>query len=286
MLAILAAACAPKASPSESRPAARAESHREPDGDSDGVADAVDACPKEHEDHQCVYQEGRPECCGALDGCPNLDPDQDGVPVERDACPTQAEYWNGFEDEDGCPDPRAVETDVLLSAALVRRELEQRKVRERIRSIAHLKECPVKTIIEGYDVAIYSDVPFSAGDAKIWADSAAELDQIVATLKEFPQILWVEASGFASYEEEDSVALSFRRAEAVVTALVERGVPREKLGSVGYGPYCSRESRRDERVEVRIVLTEDGPLRGERGCEQASANGLTPPPLHLLPSAQ
>lgn len=39
------------------------------------------------------------------DGCPELDNDGDGIPDDRDACPDQAEDMDGFEDEDGCPDP-------------------------------------------------------------------------------------------------------------------------------------------------------------------------------------
>jgi outer membrane protein OmpA-like peptidoglycan-associated protein len=39
------------------------------------------------------------------DGCPDPDNDQDGIPDERDKCPSQPEDVDGFEDEDGCPDP-------------------------------------------------------------------------------------------------------------------------------------------------------------------------------------
>ena len=33
-----------------------------------------------------------------------VDPDGDGVPVAKDACPNMAEDLDGFEDDDGCPD--------------------------------------------------------------------------------------------------------------------------------------------------------------------------------------
>jgi outer membrane protein OmpA-like peptidoglycan-associated protein len=39
------------------------------------------------------------------DGCPDEDNDQDGVPDARDACPDVAEDRDGFADDDGCPDP-------------------------------------------------------------------------------------------------------------------------------------------------------------------------------------
>jgi outer membrane protein OmpA-like peptidoglycan-associated protein len=39
------------------------------------------------------------------DGCPDLDNDQDGIPDERDQCPRQPEDMDTFKDMDGCPDP-------------------------------------------------------------------------------------------------------------------------------------------------------------------------------------
>ncbi len=39
------------------------------------------------------------------DGCPESDNDKDGVPDLSDACPNEAEDVDTFEDADGCPDP-------------------------------------------------------------------------------------------------------------------------------------------------------------------------------------
>lgn len=39
------------------------------------------------------------------DGCPDPDNDKDGVADANDRCPNEAEEKDGFEDEDGCPDP-------------------------------------------------------------------------------------------------------------------------------------------------------------------------------------
>ncbi len=44
------------------------------------------------------------------DGCPDIDPDGDGIVGAADACPTEAEIVNGLTDEDGCPD-RADDAD-------------------------------------------------------------------------------------------------------------------------------------------------------------------------------
>lgn len=39
------------------------------------------------------------------DGCPDLDNDEDGIPDKVDKCPNEAEDADGFQDNDGCPDP-------------------------------------------------------------------------------------------------------------------------------------------------------------------------------------
>jgi outer membrane protein OmpA-like peptidoglycan-associated protein len=39
------------------------------------------------------------------DGCPEPDNDQDGILDAADKCPTEPEDKDGFQDEDGCPDP-------------------------------------------------------------------------------------------------------------------------------------------------------------------------------------
>ena len=64
-----------------------------PDGDGDGIVDAEDACPKDP---------GPKE----TQGCPVAkDTDADGIPDDIDRCPLDPEDKDGFQDEDGCPDP-------------------------------------------------------------------------------------------------------------------------------------------------------------------------------------
>ncbi len=64
-----------------------------PDGDSDGIPDSEDACPQ---------QPGPKE----TQGCPVAkDTDGDGIPDDIDRCPLDPEDKDGFQDEDGCPDP-------------------------------------------------------------------------------------------------------------------------------------------------------------------------------------
>lgn len=66
----------------------------DPDNDRDAVPDAKDACPRQPAQRWAI-----PE----LRGCPN--PDEDGDTwVAEDACPREAEDFDGDRDEDGCRD--------------------------------------------------------------------------------------------------------------------------------------------------------------------------------------
>ena len=44
------------------------------------------------------------------DGCPEPDNDGDGIPDAADKCPNEPEDKDGFQDEDGCPDPTTTAT--------------------------------------------------------------------------------------------------------------------------------------------------------------------------------
>ncbi len=93
----------------------------EPDTDGDGLVDSVDQCPREagpaerqgcpardsdgdginDDEDACPTERGIAE----LKGCPDVDTDGDGIVDRLDRCPQQAEDKDGFQDEDGCPDP-------------------------------------------------------------------------------------------------------------------------------------------------------------------------------------
>ncbi len=67
----------------------------DPDNDKDGVPDAQDACPLE---------KGETSADPKKNGCASDDRDHDGIANTADKCPDQPETYNGFEDEDGCPE--------------------------------------------------------------------------------------------------------------------------------------------------------------------------------------
>jgi outer membrane protein OmpA-like peptidoglycan-associated protein len=66
-----------------------------PDGDQDGVINAIDMCKDAAEDND-NFQDS--------DGCPETDNDLDSVPDISDQCPLDKEDVDGYLDVDGCPD--------------------------------------------------------------------------------------------------------------------------------------------------------------------------------------
>jgi outer membrane protein OmpA-like peptidoglycan-associated protein len=99
----------------------------EPDNDGDGIPDKQDNCPMDKgpaKDKGCPanmldadgdgVQDNQDKCKDQPedkdgfqdeDGCPDPDNDGDGVPDEHDKCPGKAEDKDGNADADGCPDP-------------------------------------------------------------------------------------------------------------------------------------------------------------------------------------
>ncbi len=179
------------------------------DTDGDGFLDRDDACP---------------EIPGVEpNGCPILDTDKDGIIDTEDACPEEMESFNGYEDEDGCPDG-------------VPKELED-----------------FNGTLDG--------VFFQIDRAILQPGSKGVLDQAAATLKKFPGVR-VEVSGHtdSTGSADHNVELSQERAAAVKAYLVEAGVEDTRIQTRGAGAdepidtNNSKEGRaRNRRIEFRIL---------------------------------
>lgn len=183
------------------------------------------------------------------DGCPDPDNDGDGIPDVEDACPDEPETYNGFEDEDGCPDEGSI-------------------------------------VIEDNTIVLNEKIRFKTNSADILPESNALLDAMAGALLRHSELLLVEVQGHADERAPDlhNLRLTQRRADAVVEALVERGVARERLKPMGYGEYCpidpaSNEAawERNRRVELKVVKTTSGPTGAALGCERARQKGVISP---------
>jgi outer membrane protein OmpA-like peptidoglycan-associated protein len=137
-------------------------------------------------------------------------------------------------------------------------------------------------------------ISFAPRDSDILGESQPAIGQIAAALKQHPEVTLLQVQGHADERGGDAsnLALTERRAAAVVDALVRQGVARARLHSAGFGarcpadPACRAASAPDRchapeqwQVDRRVVLV---PLRvgkaslaGELVC--AAGVPLIPP---------
>jgi outer membrane protein OmpA-like peptidoglycan-associated protein len=159
------------------------------------------------------------------DGCPDPDNDQDGIADAKDACPNDPETVNGFQDEDGCPDegPVVVKKDRIL-----------------------LKE----------------HVLFDTNRARVKAEGFPALNAVLQLWRQHPEWDHLIVDGHADRHGPDkyNVWLSRERAERVRSKLVEMGIPGAKLTLRAFGrrqPRVPEETaeadRENRRVEFVIV---------------------------------
>jgi outer membrane protein OmpA-like peptidoglycan-associated protein len=158
---------------------------------------------------------------------PEQDSDGDRIPDSRDQCPTEPETYNGFQDEDGCPDKGRV---VVSQARL----------------------------------QILDRIYFNTGSRTVEPVVGPLLDAIAATLKENPQLRLIEIQGHAAGNESDAAGLATARALAVRGQLVSRGVPADRLITRGYGtskPMATGNNEeawsQNRRVDFRILRREE-----------------------------
>lgn len=105
------------------------------------------------------------------------------------------------------------------------------------------------------------DIRFQAGKALLPKGDIPRLDRIAAVLVEFPELkVRIEGHTDSTGRDETNLVLSQQRAEAVLGALVARGVAAERLTAAGLGkakPIASNETQagrsQNRRVEIYVL---------------------------------
>jgi outer membrane protein OmpA-like peptidoglycan-associated protein len=245
-----------------------------PDTDGDGIPDAEDACPT---------QAGPRE----TQGCPqSKDTDGDGIPDDIDRCPLDPEDRDGFQDEDGCPDPDDDGdgiVDKVDACPNTPGPIENRgcpvldqdgdgvpDAADKCPTEPGPREsdgCPRKyTLVEVKKdrIEIRQQVHFATARYRVLPDSYALLDQVVQVLRDYPRMrISIEGHTDSVGGEAMNQKLSQARAEAVLQYVVGKGISPERLESVGFGPTRPIASNKtaqgralNRRTEFRIVATE------------------------------
>jgi outer membrane protein OmpA-like peptidoglycan-associated protein len=218
------------------------------DRDGDGIEDRFDACPDEpedfdgFEDHDGCPEpgdaqglleldpeaEGRLELDPEAEGRLHADSDGDGILDIDDLCPDEPEDFNGFQDEDGCPD------EVIVSCVAI--EISDR-------------------------------VHFETDSDVILPRSLGMLSEVARVLQEATWIHRIRVEGHTDSRAsaEYNLDLSQRRAASVMRYLVERGVDPRRLEARGYGlsrPIADNETEEGRALNRRVEFT----ILEQEGC--------------------
>jgi outer membrane protein OmpA-like peptidoglycan-associated protein len=189
------------------------------------------------------------------DGCPDPDGDGDGVTDPFDRCPLEAEDRDGYADGDGCPDDD--NDGDGLADAVDRCPLDP----EDRDGILDDDGCPDVDPA----VAIDAVIPFAFGSADLPPEARFELARVARTILAFPDRLrvWIEGHADEVGPAGENLALSRRRALAVADFLVGQGVPRDRLSIRAHGEGSpalegpGEEARAvNRRVEFRVAPLE------------------------------
>ncbi len=214
------------------------------DTDGDGVYDYVDRCPDTPE-----------EAYGMIDqyGCP-IDTDTDGVFDYCDKCGDTPAEVGDLVDADGCP----LDTDGDSIPDYL----------DHCPTVPGIKEnlgCPeIKREIRNLLNKAMSGIQFENGKATIKSNSHKILNDIAKIFIDNPAY-FVEVQGHTDNvgKYNYNLDLSERRAQAVRTYLINKGVPAERLTAHGYGPdvpiadnKTSAGRAKNRRVEFNITFEE------------------------------
>lgn len=219
----------------------------DPDTDKDGIPDSKDSCVLEPEDKDGYLDD---------DGCPDVDNDLDGVPDIADKldgkdCSNAPEDPDGFEDADGCPDLDNDGDGVP--------DLEDICPNEAGPAGGDRPGCPKKpslAIITDTEIKILQQIHFDYNKDTIRRESFPIVDAVADILKQNPRVR-IEVQGHTDNRggKDYNKKLSDRRANAVMRALIERGIDSSRLRAHGYGmerPLVPNDTEQNRALNRRV----------------------------------
>jgi OmpA-OmpF porin, OOP family len=191
------------------------------------------------------------------DGCPEPDNDADGIPDAADKCPNAPEDLDGFEDTDGCPDPDNDKDTVLDVDDMCPNTPGQPGGKK--------PGCPGLVIVTAHEIRIKEQIHFETNKAVIKSDSFPILDAVRDVLRDNPSIK-LEIQGHTDNvgNAPHNMKLSQARADSVRQYVVSHGIEAGRLASKGYGmaqpivPNISDGNRALNR-RVQFIRTEASP---------------------------
>jgi len=205
-----------------------------PDRDGDGILDDKDACPDEP---------GVPDPDPKKNGCPpTKDRDKDGILDDKDACPDVPGVADPDPKKNGCPPDR--DNDGILDP------VDACPDKWGVADPDPKKHgCPKSVVLTDTEIIILQQVQFDFAKATIRPVSNGLLDEVASVLRDHPELLRLEVQGHTDNKGQHgyNMKLSQARADAVMAALMARGIAPERMVARGYGPD---KPLRDNNTEV------------------------------------
>lgn len=202
------------------------------DSDNDGVIDRLDKCPN---------------IVGltSYDGCPIPDSDGDGVLDNADDCPKTA----GATSNKGCPVLDSDNDGVIDSADKC----------PKIAGVASNKGCPEVKVVDTVEMERLSkQIQFNTNEATFTQKTHSILQHVISFVNKYPNATFrIEGHTDSVGKEESNRRLSQKRANAVKTYLVNKGVSEYNLEAVGYGetqPIASNINKDGRRMNRRVEI--------------------------------
>jgi uncharacterized repeat protein (TIGR01451 family) len=210
-------------------------------------------------DDQCPEQAEDEDGFQDEDGCPDPDNDQDGILDVQDKCPLQPEDKDGFQDEDGCPDPDNDRDGIDDGADKCPTE------KETINGVDDEDGCPDtgkgQVELTNGSIVIHQKVYFDTNKDVVLERSFPLLKQVGLLLRANPQLTKIRVEGHTDSRADDAfnMDLSQRRANSVRKYLVEEaGINPARLEAVGYGesqPVDTNDTEQGRENNRRVVFT-------------------------------
>ncbi|HEX8114737.1 MAG TPA: OmpA family protein [Kofleriaceae bacterium] len=203
------------------------------------------------------------------------DRDGDGIIDNLDKCPDQPEDFNGYQDDDGCPDVLETERDRIVDNP----------------------PAPGEPLTLEQVITLPAPIEFKFDTAIMLPGAEIYLNQVLAILKAHPEVTKLEIQGHTSSEGgyDYNLRLSDDRAKAVYQWLVDHGIDGQRLVPKGYGltvPLFLNDSeahrQRNRRVQFRLIEQAPGsaPIHSlPRGRPEALPGTPAPTPTPATPRA-
>jgi OOP family OmpA-OmpF porin len=221
------------------------------DTDGDGIIDTEDACPE---------VKGVATDDPKTNGCP-ADRDGDGIIDTEDACPDEKGIADPDPKKNGCPPPKDTDGDGILDP-------DDACPNEKGVAAPDPQKngCPKSVRVSESEILILDQVQFDTGKAVIKKVSDDLLDQVASVLREHPEITKIEVQGHTDDRGYRALndTLSQARANAVMKAMIQRGIAADRLTAKGYGqnrPLVENttEEGRQKNRRVQFIIVEKQP---------------------------